>query len=100
MNYLFILSCLFSVCLTISYSATTTRQSVSSTRPSATTQSSTLKCICSCCSGLRCKPVTLQSFADSTCTTKACKEKCKVFEPKHCDHTFLGTNDAYCTVQF
>ncbi|CAM4877594.1 unnamed protein product [Rotaria socialis] len=77
----------------------TTGRPISTTgRPVSTTAGSSLKCVCSCCSGLRCKPVALQSFVDTTCIVKACKEKCKVFEPKHCDHTFMGTNDAYCTV--
>ncbi len=121
MNYLFVLSCLFAACLTASYgqsssisstirttprqtvttprkTVTTPRQTGTTGRPSSTTPGSVLKCVCSCCSGLRCKPVALQSFVDTTCTTKACQEKCKIFEPKHCDHTFLGTNDAYCTV--
>jgi hypothetical protein len=100
MNYLFILSCLFAVCLVATYgaSSTSTRGSVTTAR--GTTASSALRCVCSCCSGLRCKPINLQSFVDTTCTAKACKDKCKVFEPKHCDHTFMGTNDAYCTVQF
>ncbi|CAF4068724.1 unnamed protein product [Rotaria magnacalcarata] len=72
----------------------TTGRRVSTTAGSG----SSLKCVCSCCSGFRCKPSTLQSFVDTTCTVKACKEKCKVFEPKHCDHTIMGTNDAFCTV--
>ncbi|CAF3795729.1 unnamed protein product [Rotaria magnacalcarata] len=79
----------------------TTGRPVSTTgRPVSTTagSGSSLKCVCSCCSGFRCKPSTLQSFVDTTCTVKACKEKCKVFEPKHCDHTIMGTNDAFCTV--
>ncbi|CAF5143974.1 unnamed protein product, partial [Rotaria sp. Silwood1] len=76
----------------VEYRSATTR------RPTGTTPSSRLSCVCSCCSGLRCKPIFLQSFVDTTCTTKACKDKCKVFEPKHCDHTIMGTNDAYCTV--
>jgi hypothetical protein len=105
MNYLFILSCLFAVCLVSIYgqSSSTARQTTkiqSTTRPTGTTASSVLKCVCSCCSGLGCKPVTLQTFIDTTCTAKACKDKCKVFQPKDCNHTFLGTNDAYCTVQF
>ena len=111
MNYLFVLSCLFAVCWASisgqiffgsSIASTTGRPQPSTTgRPTAaSTAGSTLSCVCSCCSGLRCKPIALRSFADSTCTTKACKDKCKVFEPKHCDHTIMGTNDAYCTVQF
>ncbi|UJR32286.1 hypothetical protein I4U23_019751 [Adineta vaga] len=113
MQYLFVLSCLLAVCLTVSYgqarssSATgrstgvpaTTGRPGTTNRPISTTSGNTLTCVCSCCSGLRCKPVALQSFADATCTTKACKEKCKIFEPKHCDHTFMGTNDAFCTVK-
>jgi len=107
MNYIFILSCLFAACLiatngqlllsTIA-SRTTGRQGITTGRPSSSTARKALSCVCSCCSGLLCKPIALQSFADSTCTTKACKDKCKVFQPKDCDHTFLGTNDAYCTV--
>jgi len=105
MKYLFILSCLFAACLVATYgqfssstSKTTGQQRATTGSPSRSTASSAISCVCSCCSGLRCKPVILRSFADSTCTTKACKDKCKVFEPKHCDHTFMGTNDAYCAV--
>jgi len=101
MNYLFILSCLFAICLAVTYGASSTTRPASTTgRPATTTGHSALTCVCSCCSGLGCKPIFLQSFVDTTCTTKACKDKCKVFEPKHCDHTFLGSNDAYCTVRF
>jgi len=96
MNYLFILSCLFAICLIV----TNGQSSTSTGRPSSSTASNVLSCVCSCCSGFRCKPIPLRSFFDSTCITKACKDKCKVFEPKHCDHTIMGTNDAYCTVQF
>ncbi|CAF3670679.1 unnamed protein product [Rotaria socialis] len=117
MNYWLIFSCLFATCLAVAYGqlgfSTSTGRPISTTgrpisttgrpisttgRPVSTTAGSSLKCVCSCCSGLRCKPVALQSFVDTTCIVKACKEKCKVFEPKHCDHTFMGTNDAYCTV--
>lgn len=107
MKYLFVLACLLAVCLAVidGQSSTsrptgrTTNVPVTTNRPASTTGGSKLSCVCSCCSGLRCKPVPLQSFADATCTTKACKEKCKIFEPKHCDHTFMGTNDAFCTVK-
>lgn len=111
MNHLLIFSCFFVLCLTATCDEvfarastgrttmrTTGRTGFTTGRPASSTASSSLKCVCSCCSGLFCKPVVLQSFVDSTCTTKACKEKCKVFEPKHCDHTVMGTNDAYCAV--
>ncbi|CAF2854943.1 unnamed protein product [Rotaria sp. Silwood2] len=101
MNYLLFASCLFALCLAATYGQffSTGRTTGRTTgRPGGTTPSSALSCVCSCCSGLRCKPIFLRSFVDTTCTTKACKDKCKVFEPKHCDHTIMGTNDAYCTV--
>lgn len=105
MNYLLVISCLFAACLiTINGqffpSSSTSRQDMTTGHPFDSTTNSGLSCVCSCCSGLRCKPLAVRSFADSTCTTKACKDKCKVFEPKDCDHTFMGTNDAYCTVKF
>ncbi|CAF0780628.1 unnamed protein product [Adineta steineri] len=107
MNYLYILSFLFAVCLTASYGQlststgrSTARQTVTTSYKTGTTPGGKLSCVCSCCSGLRCKPAPLQTFADSTCTTKSCQEKCKEFEPKHCNHSFMGTNDAYCTVKF
>jgi hypothetical protein len=108
MNKFLLLSCLFAICWTSIYgqfqfqsstSRQTTRQVINTTgRPSGSTSGSSLSCVCSCCSGLRCKPIALRSFVDNTCTEKSCKEKCKVFEPKHCDHTFMGTNSAYCTI--
>lgn len=106
MNYILILSCLFAACLiTINgqtFFPSSTRRGLGLTtgRPLSSTTGNSLTCVCSCCSGILCKPVTLRSFADSSCTTKACKDKCKVFEPKNCDHTFMGTNDAYCTMKF
>jgi hypothetical protein len=104
MNYF---SCLFAIFLIVTHNqfsssttvratidrqdATTSHQGVTTGHPSSTTTSNALLCVCSCCAGYQCKPITLRIFAYSTCTTGACQDECKALEPKTCRYN--------CTVQ-
>ncbi len=101
MNYLFILLYLLTTHLIPTDNAlmrSAILPSESPELPPILTASNIPSCVCSCCVGFNCNPTISQSFAYQNCTTKTCKDECRIRDPTNCRYCMLiGRNHAYCT---